>query len=159
MVEASPKADIQPIFSERYFSEYPYLAKAALKEYWKQQASITRWHIEEFGVSGSDLVVFAKKIPEMIEFDASVQPGIFGGLDYKTEYYDGLTNALSEHLAGRVDEAFQNKTEILCKRYFLEIKRQYIFEYSPEERVAEVCEANGGIPGFTEHEKRLLIQY
>jgi hypothetical protein len=159
MVEATPGLKILPIFSEEVLVAHPTMARSSLAEYWEQQSNITRWHLEEFGVSHKDISRLIDGVEEILFEDALRLPDTFGKAHYRTIYLDGWTEAKGEWVAGKAQARYQKGVKNMCDRYASEQKKRFIYAFSSDESIVEICQANGGIPGYTEHEKKLLSQY
>lgn len=155
MVEAAPKSTY-PLFDEELFTTHPAYAKDILTQFWKEQAKITRYRAEEFGVPRHKLGSIAFDMWEMLREDSERLSGNFVGSQPTTVYMDGLLKSQCAHVTEDIDENFKYAASTLVFKFIHQEKRHFIFASCRVEDILEVCQANGGIPRLTQEEVSFL---
>jgi hypothetical protein len=153
------KPSFLPLISQATVQNEPEYARHMLTEYWKQQANITRWHLEEFGVARKELEQVNGYMEEVLFEDALRSPETFGREQHATASVDGHAREKIEKIAETVSPEYRQGVMLMGDRYIDEQKRRCIFEFTENCAVVEVCEANGGIPGWTSQEQKLTDQF
>lgn len=151
MVEAAPKSK-HPLFPEELFRTNPAYAKDALVQYWKEQAKITRYRAEEYGVPRHDLGLLACDMWEMLREDFQRLSGNFGGKQHTTVYMDGLLRNKSAYITENIEENYKSAASTLVFTFVQQEKRHILFTLVHEEDITHVCQSNGGIPRLTDEQ-------